>query len=129
MSNIFESVTETLGVNKEGIADQASKLLDSHRDQIPDPIEGKIDEALHGGMLGGILDKVGLGGSHEEAKAEGDDEAEVTEESEETEEATEDAEETTEEDSEEDSEEEATEETEGTEDAEETEEDAEVEDN
>ena len=80
MSNIFDSVTEKLGLNKEGVTDQASKLLDQHRDQIPDGIEGKIDEALHGGMLGGLLDKVGLGGHKEEESEEAVAEEEVTEE-------------------------------------------------
>ena len=93
MSNIFDSVTEKLGLNKEGVTDQASKLLDQHRDQIPDGIEGKIDEALHGGMLGGLLDKVGLGGHKEEESEEAVAEEEVTEE----EEATDNSEEATEE--------------------------------
>ena len=70
MSNIFDSVTEKLGLTKEGVTDEASKLLDQHRDQIPDAIEGKIDEALHGGMLGGLLDKVGLGGHKKEESEE-----------------------------------------------------------
>ena len=89
MSDIFESVTEKLGLSKEGIADQASKLLDQHRDQIPDPIEGKIDEAIHGDMLGGLLDKVGLGGHHEEAAKEEEPAEEEEEPAEEEEEATE----------------------------------------
>ena len=67
MSNIFDSVTEKLGLDKEGVTEKATGLLDQHRDQIPDGIEGKIEEALHGGALGGLLDKVGLGGHKEEA--------------------------------------------------------------
>ena len=80
MSDIFESVTEKLGLDKEGMMEKATGLLNQHRDQIPDPIEGKIEEALHGGALGGIFDKVGLGGHHQEAKAE-DAEEKTTEDS------------------------------------------------
>lgn len=85
MSNIFDSVTEKLGLDKDGAIAKATELLDQHRDQIPDPIEGKIDEAIHGGMLGGLLEKVGIGGHHVEAATQADEatEEEATEETEE----------------------------------------------
>jgi hypothetical protein len=114
MSNIFDS----LGLDKDGAIAKATELIDQHRDQIPDPIEGKIDEALHGGMVGGLLDKIGLGGHHEEATSqeEGATEEEATEEesTEETEEEEEEPaeEEATEEESEESPDEEASDEVE-----------------
>ena len=125
MSNIFESVTEKLGLNKDGVTDQASKLLDSHRDQIPDPIEGKIEEALHGDALGGLLGKIGLGGHHEEAAVKQEEPTE--EEAPEEEEPVEDEEEVTEEEEPAEDEEEATEEEEPAEDEEEATEDSEEE--
>ena len=90
MSNIFDSVTEKLGLDKDGITEKATGLLDQHRDQIPDGIEGKIDEALHGGALGGLLDKVGMGGHKEE---ESEEEEETTKEVSTEEEASDDSEE------------------------------------
>lgn len=103
MSNIFESVTEKLGLSKEAVTEQAENLLDQHRDQIPDAIEGKIDEALHSGMLDRILEKVGIGG-HAEAAT---NEEETQEESEDSEEEEASDEEVAEDESEEESEEEA----------------------
>ncbi len=114
MSNIFDSVTEKLGLSKEAVTEQAENLLNQHRDQIPDAIEGKIDEALHGGMLDGILEKVGIGGHAEAATNEEEAQEEESEDSEEEEASDEEvAEDETEEESEE-VEEESTDEEEAT---------------
>jgi hypothetical protein len=73
MSNIFDSVTEKLGVNKEGAMEKAKGFLDQQ-----------------GGGIGGLLGKVGLGGNHEEAApaAEAKTGDEATEEADESEEDT-----------------------------------------
>jgi hypothetical protein len=67
MANIFTSLIEKLGLSKATIIDQAENLIEQNRDKIPDAIEGQIDSALHGDMVDGLLDKVGIGG--EEATA------------------------------------------------------------
>lgn len=139
MSNLFESVTQKLGLSKETVTDKAEEVLDGYRDKIPDGIEAKIDEVLHGDFVDGLLDKVGLGGdqaseeteatAEEESTEEEATEEEVVEEESTEEEAEEETEEesTEEESSEESEEEESTEESEETEETEESEEGSEEE--
>lgn len=128
MSNLFESVTQKLGLSKETVTDKAEEVLDGYRDKIPDGIEAKIDEVLHGDFVDGLLDKVGLGGDQASEETEATAEEESTEEEateeeaveeesteEEAEEETEEEESTEEESSEESEEEESTEESEETE--------------
>lgn len=97
MPNLFQSLTQKLGLSKETVTDQADNLLEQNRDKIPDAIEDKIEEAIHGDMVGGLLDKIGLGGADETPVEEPVVEEEPTEE-----EAT-DEEETPEEETEEES--------------------------
>lgn len=102
MSDLFHNLTDKLGITKETITDQAENLLNQNRDRIPDSIEGQIEQAIHGDMVGGLLEKIGIGGSHEEAAAteeatdeqeteESDDNSSEDEDTEETDEASDDS--------------------------------------
>lgn len=61
MANIFTSMIEKLGLSKATIVDQAENIFEANKDKIPDQFEGQIESALHGDMVDGLLDKVGLG--------------------------------------------------------------------
>ncbi len=122
MANLFQSLIGKLGLSKSTVVDQAENVFEQNRDKIPDQFEGQIENVLHGDMLGGLLDKVGLDGEEtpaaevvpaeaeaEEVPAEEEASEEVTEEEATEEDATEEAtEEETEKTSEDESEEEAT---------------------
>ena len=66
MSDLIHNLTEKLGIDASTVTDQAQSLLDQHRDKIPDALEGSIESAIHGSAVGGFLEKLGVGGHHEE---------------------------------------------------------------
>ena len=59
MANLFQSLVGKLGLSKSTVVDQAENVFEQNRDKIPDQFEGQIENALHGDMLGGLLDRVG----------------------------------------------------------------------
>ena len=83
MANFLTSLIEKMGLSKSTVIDQAENILNANRDKIPDAVEGQIENALHGDMVGGVLDKLGIEGdvptaSGEKAPAEEASDEETT---------------------------------------------------
>ena len=65
MSDLINSLTGNLGIDPSNLTESAEKLLE---DKLPGPLGDLAGNALKGGGLDGILEKVGLGGHHSEGE-------------------------------------------------------------